>query len=127
MGLKTMRPTDFSRSAKRGGEHQSISFGGDLSNSSGGHIMDGLTLVTAATDEVRQPGLSPAGYKVLGLLEKGCAYQIHGAWRFRGQHRCVKELTFLRLLANGLAERVETDRHLQIRITQAGRSVNREI
>ena len=89
--------------------------------------MNGLTLVTAATDEARQPALSPAGYRVLGLLERGCAYQIHGAWRFRGQHRCVKELTFLRLLANGLAERVETDRHLQIRITPAGRSVNREI
>jgi hypothetical protein len=89
--------------------------------------MNALTLVTAATDEVRQPALSPAGYKVLGLLEKGCAYQVHGAWRFRGQHRCVKELTFLRLLANGLAERVETDRHLQIRITPAGRSVHREI
>ena len=89
--------------------------------------MNALSLVTTATDEVRQPSLSPAGYKVLGLLEKGCAYQVHGAWRFRGQHRCVKELTFLRLLASGLAERVETDRHLQIRITPAGRSVNREI
>jgi hypothetical protein len=89
--------------------------------------MNALSLVTTATDEAGQPALSPAGYKVLGLLDKGCAYQVHGAWRFRGRHRCVKELTFLRLLANGLAERVETDRHLQIRITPAGRSVNREI
>ena len=89
--------------------------------------MNVSTSLTAATDEVGQPTLSPAGYKVLGLLDKGCAYQVHGAWRFRGRHRCVKELTFLRLLANGLAERVETDRHLQIRITPAGRSVNREI
>ena len=89
--------------------------------------MNALSLVTTATDDVRLSVLSPAGYRVLGLLEKGCAYQVHGAWRFRGQHRCVKELTFLRLLANGLAERVETDRHLQIRITPAGRSVNREI
>jgi hypothetical protein len=89
--------------------------------------MNASTLVTAATDEVRLSALSPAGYKVLSLLDKGCAYQVHGAWRFRGQHRCVKELTFLRLLANGLAERVETDRHLQIRITPAGRSVNREL
>ena len=89
--------------------------------------MNALSSVTTATDEASQPSLSPAGYKVLGLLDKGCAYQIHGAWRFRGQHRCVKELTFLRLLANGLAERVESDRHMQIRITPAGRSVNREI
>jgi hypothetical protein len=89
--------------------------------------MNASTLVTTATDEVGLSALSPAGYKVLGLLEKGCAYQVHGAWRFRGRHRCVKELTFLRLLANGFAERVETDRHLQIRITPAGRSVNREI
>jgi hypothetical protein len=108
-------------------KHWSISFGGALSFPQGGHIMNELNLVKAATDEVREPSLSPAGYKVLGLLDKGCAYQVHGAWRFRGRHRCVKELSFLRLLANGWAERVETDRHLQIRITPAGRSVNREI
>jgi hypothetical protein len=89
--------------------------------------MNGLHLVTAPTDEARERAPSRAGFKVLGLLEKGCAYQVHGAWRFRGRHRCVKEATFLRLVANGWAERVETDRHLQIRITPAGRSVNREI
>jgi len=83
--------------------------------------------MTTMSDEARLPALSPAGYKVLGLLDKGCAYQVHGAWRFRGRHRCVKELTFLSLLANGFAERVDTDRHLQIRITPVGRSVNREI
>ena len=89
--------------------------------------MNKLTSATTMADEFRPSPLSPAGYRVLGLLEKGCAYQVHGAWRFRGLHSCVKELTFLSLLANGLAERVETDRHLQIRITPAGRSVNREI
>jgi hypothetical protein len=35
----------------------------------------------------------------------------------------VKEPTLLFLLKNGLAERVETDRHAQLRITPAGRSV----
>ena len=89
--------------------------------------MNKLSFVTAATDGLTPSALSPAGYRLLGLLERGCAYQVHGAWRFRGMHSCVKELTFLSLLANGLAERVETDRHLQIRITPAGRSVNREI
>jgi hypothetical protein len=89
--------------------------------------MNKLTSATAMAEESRPSPLSPAGYRVLGLLEKGCAYQVHGAWRFRGRHSCVKELTFLSLLANGLAERVETDRHQQIRITPAGRSVCREI
>src|ERR1700722_9352886 len=89
--------------------------------------MNKLTSATAIADEPRPSLLSPAGYRVLGLLEKGCAYQVHGAWRFRGLLSCVKELTFLSLLANGLAERVETDRHQQIRITPAGRSVCREI
>ena len=89
--------------------------------------MNKLSFVTAATDGLTPSALSPAGYRLLGLLERGCAYQVHGAWRFRGMHSCVKELTFLSLLANGLAERVETDRHLQIRITPAGRLVNREI
>src|SRR5271154_1503021 len=95
--------------------------------SSGGYAMNKLTSATATADEPRPPPLSPAGHRVLGLLEKRCAYQVHGAWRFRGLHSCVKELTFLSLLANGLAERVETDRHQQIRITPAGRSVCREI
>ena len=70
--------------------------------------------------------LSPAGYKVLGLLRKGCAYQVQGAWRFRGSHSPTREPTFACLLARGLAERVETDWHAQIRITDAGRSFNRE-
>jgi hypothetical protein len=88
--------------------------------------MNKLT-ATALADESSPSPLSRAGYRVLGLLEKGCAYQVHGAWRLRGLHSCVKELTLLSLLANGLAERVETDRHQQIRITPAGRSVTREI
>jgi hypothetical protein len=81
---------------------------------------------TVLTDRARPSAVSPAGYVVLGLLDKGCAYQVHGRWRFRGRHSCVRDLTFVPLLANGLAERVETDRHLQIRITPAGRSVNQE-
>jgi transcriptional regulator with XRE-family HTH domain len=71
-------------------------------------------------------GISPAGYKVLGGLQKGCAYQVQGAWRFRGSHSPIREPTLANLLAKGLAERVETDQHAQIRITEAGRSVNRE-
>src|ERR1700679_3840495 len=70
--------------------------------------------------------LSPAGYKVLGRLQKGCAYQVQGAWRFRGSHSPTREPTLACLLARGLAERVETDWHAQIRITDAGRSLNRE-
>jgi hypothetical protein len=70
--------------------------------------------------------LSPAGYKVLGRLRKGCAYQVQGAWRFRGSHGPIREPTLASLLAKGLAERVETDQHAQIRITDAGRSVTRE-
>jgi hypothetical protein len=69
--------------------------------------------------------LSPAGYKVLGRLQKGCAYQVQGAWRFRGSHSPTREPTLARLLAKGLAERVETGRHARIRITDAGRSFNR--
>jgi hypothetical protein len=74
----------------------------------------------------RLSDVSPAGYVVLGLLDKRCAYQVRGRWRFRGRHSCVRDATFLPLLANGLAEHVETDRHLQIRITPAGRLVNQE-
>jgi transcriptional regulator with XRE-family HTH domain len=84
--------------------------------------------------KLRSPGtagawllaLSPAGYKVLSLLRKGCAYQVQGAWRFRGSHSPIREPTLAYLLARGLAERVETDQHAQIRITEAGRSINRE-
>jgi len=81
---------------------------------------------TVLTDGVRPFALSPAGYAVLSHLDKGCAYQVHGRWRFRGRHSCIRDGTFLPLLANGLAERVETDRHRQIRITPAGRSVSQE-
>ena len=81
---------------------------------------------TVLTDGARPSAVSPAGYVVLGLLDKRCAYQVRGRWRFRGRHSCVRDATFLPLLVNGLAEHVETDRHLQIRITPAGRSVNQE-
>lgn len=74
----------------------------------------------------RLPTLSPAGYKVLRLLEKGCAYQARGAWRFRGSHSPTNGRTLIGLLAKGLAERVEIDRHAQVRITMAGRSVSLE-
>lgn len=71
-------------------------------------------------DETRLSALSPASYKVLDLLHKGCAYSVRGAWRFRGLRSRVKEQAFASLLATGLAERVETDRYAEMRITPAG-------
>jgi hypothetical protein len=70
--------------------------------------------------EARPSALSPASYKVLDLLHKGCAYSVRGAWRFRGVRSRVKEQAFASLLATGLAERVETDRYAEMRITVAG-------
>jgi hypothetical protein len=85
--------------------------------------MSNMESMMSPTDGPRSFAMSPAGYRVLGLLHKGCAYQVRGAWRVRGLRSSVKEPTLLFLLKNGLAERVETDRHAQLRITPAGRSV----
>jgi hypothetical protein len=71
-------------------------------------------------DEARPSALSPASYKVLDLLHKGRAYSVRGAWRFRGLRSRVKEQAFAPLLATGLAERVETHRYAEMRITLAG-------
>jgi predicted transcriptional regulator len=70
--------------------------------------------------------ISPRDYDVLRLLQKGCAYQMRGAWRFRGVHHHVKERALVSLLEKGLAERVENDRHRQVRITSTGREANRK-
>jgi hypothetical protein len=70
--------------------------------------------------------LSAASYELLDRLQKGCAYQVNGSWRFRGLRSCVKEPGLLSLRLKGLAELVETDRHPQFRITPAGRISNRE-
>ena len=70
--------------------------------------------------------LSPAGQKVLGLLQKGSAYYVLGAWRFRGLRSHVDERTIVSLLEKGLAERIETDQHLELRITSFGRSTNQK-
>jgi hypothetical protein len=70
--------------------------------------------------------LSPAGHKVLGLLQKGSGYHVLGAWRFRGLRSHVKERTIVSLLEKGLAERIETDQHLEVRITPVGRSANQK-
>jgi len=85
--------------------------------------MSNTQSIMSPTDAPRSFALSPAGYRILGLLHKGCAYQVRGAWRVRGSRSSVKEPTLLFLLKNGLAERVETDRYAQLRITPAGRSV----
>ena len=71
--------------------------------------------------------LSAASYRVLRRLEKGCAYKVHGAWRVRGLHSPVSEPTLLSLLAKGLAERIEFDLFVQIRITATGRSACEKI
>jgi hypothetical protein len=70
--------------------------------------------------------LSPADYKVLRLLQKGCAYQVRGAWRFRGLRSRVKERALVSVLEKGLAERVETEQHHQVKITLAGCAANQQ-
>jgi hypothetical protein len=70
--------------------------------------------------------LSPADYKVLRLLQKGCAYQVRGAWRFRGLHTRVVERALVSVLEKGLAERVETEQHRQVKITPAGCAANQK-
>src|ERR1700722_17083818 len=70
--------------------------------------------------------LSAASYELLDRLQKGCAYQVNGSWRFRGLRSRVKEPGLLSLRLKGLAERVETGQHPQFRITPAGRMIRRE-
>jgi hypothetical protein len=82
--------------------------------------MNKMNLARPATDGATQLALSSAGYKVLRRLQKGSAYQVHGAWRFRGLRSPISEPTLLSLLAKGLAERVEIDGLVQIRINPAG-------
>jgi hypothetical protein len=116
------------------------SYSGSLSG--GNFVVEGpptvfpLTQETDSMNEKKLPSprppeanlsaLSAASYKVLGRLQKGYAYEVHGAWRFRGSHTATRKPTLACLLMKGLAERVETDRYAQIRITDAGRSFNRE-
>jgi hypothetical protein len=88
--------------------------------------MNKMILAPPLLNGPKQPALSPASYKVLRLLQKGCAYQTRGTWRFRGSHGPTNRRTLVGLLANGLAERIEIDRHARVRITVAGRSVNLE-
>ena len=88
--------------------------------------MNKMNLARPATDGATQLALSSAGYKVLRRLQKGCAYQVHGAWRLRGLRSPISEPTLLSLLAKGLVERVEIDGLVQIRINPAGRSVNQK-
>jgi len=70
--------------------------------------------------------LSESGYKALHKLEKGCAYRMNGAWRFRGSHSPAHNATLVVLLAKGLAELVDIGGLAQVRITQAGRAARRE-
>ena len=83
-----------------------------------------MSAIMSSTDGARQSDLSPGSYKILGhLLRKGCAYLVRGAWRFRGVRGSVREQAFQSLLAWGLAERIEGERCVQVRITAAGRSI----
>ena len=82
--------------------------------------MNKMNLARPATEEATQLSLSSAGHKILRRLKKGSAYQVHGAWRFRGMRSPISEPTLLSLLAKGLAERVEIDSLAQIRINPAG-------
>ena len=84
-------------------------------------------LLTRLIAEPTPTALSAAGYELLGRLQKGCAYQVKGSWRFRGLRSRVKELGLLSLRLKGLAERVETGWHPQFRITPAGRMIHRKV
>lgn len=86
--------------------------------------MNKMNFVSPPTNRVIAPALSAASYKVLGLLRKGHAYRVRGAWRFRGLRAPVKAQAFHPLLTMGLAEHVEIDRCALMRITPAGRSVS---
>ena len=66
--------------------------------------MNKMKLAPPLPDGTILPALTPAGYKVLRLLQKGCAYQARGAWRFRGSHSPTNRRTLVGLLAKGLAE-----------------------
>jgi hypothetical protein len=78
----------------------------------------------APTYFAARSALSPTSYKLLCFLQRGCAYSVRGSWRFRGLRECVKEQAFMSLLSKGLAERVDTDRFAQVRITPAGRLIS---
>jgi hypothetical protein len=84
-----------------------------------------LAMAPPQIDQSKQPKLSAADYKVLARLQRGCAYQVRGAWRIRGSRDCVKEPALLVLLEKGFAERGNTGPHAQVRITEAGRATNR--
>jgi hypothetical protein len=60
---------------------------------------------------------------VLELLRRQTAYNVRGLWRIRGQRRPIEKLALARLLGSGLAERVVINHWLQLRLTQAGRSM----
>jgi hypothetical protein len=88
--------------------------------------MNKMKLAPPPPDGTKLPALTPASYRILRLLQKGCAYQARGTWRFRGSHGPTSGRTLDGLLEKGLAERVEIDLHAQVRITTAGRTLNLE-
>ena len=86
--------------------------------------MSNVKATIAPTDFAARSALSPTSYKLLCFLQRGCAYSVRGSWRFRGLRECVNEQAFMSLLSKGLAERADTDRFQQVRITPAGRLVS---
>jgi hypothetical protein len=77
---------------------------------------------TQTGDKLKEFSISAAGQRVLFLLKKQCAYRVRNAWRLRGSRAPIHQPTLDGLLANGLVERIETDRCPEIRITSAGRT-----
>jgi hypothetical protein len=132
MGRHWCRPifpsTDIERSSdcatRRAKRRTSSSPLGGHFLSSGAHAMNKMTIESPPPDGTKLPALTPASYRILRLLQKDCAYQARGTWRFRGSHGPTNVRTLDGLLEKGLAERVEIDRHAQVRITAAGRSVH---
>ena len=88
-----------------------------------GRMSNNMKATVSPADLAAPFGLSPTSYRLLGLLQRGSAYSVRGRWRFRGLRASVSNHAFVSLLSRGLAERVETDRFAQVRITPAGRSI----
>jgi hypothetical protein len=86
--------------------------------------MNSARMLTDQIGKLRSRALSPACFRVLQLLERGSAYRVREAWRVRGSRRRVHDRTIDTLLDFGLAERIETDRFSEIRITPSGRALD---
>jgi hypothetical protein len=80
-------------------------------------------LAGTLTDRANPLALSLYAYQALALLRKGSAFYVREVWRIRGSRTHVKEPTLLSLLEKGLVERLETENHVEFRITAVGCAV----